>query len=467
MRGLTAACLTAALMPLNSTMIAVAVPTIAHDLGYGEAAVTQALVATYLVTAIALQSPGGKLGDRIGHWHVFSLGQTLLAAGTVLGFLAPDLLLLACSRVLMAAGGAVVVPATLALLRLELPAERRGRAFGAFGAVAAFAAAVGPLLGGELVGAFGWRSVFLVNLPVLVVSAGLAATARRPAVARPASTGAFDWPGSLLLAAALATLITGLQEHGAVGIALILVGAALSWPFWFRERRAADPVIAFGLFRSRRFTAGSLVVALLNLVLYTLIFEVPQLTHALFGLDAQATGRLLLFLTLALAATSLVAGRLVDAYGARPVALVGTAVCLGAVAVLRFRDPVHAGDLRLPLALLGAGVGLANPAAQTASLSGVSGERSGMAAGVNSSMRYLGGIAGIAILGRTLDLHGARATVIASHHAVLLGFVVVLLASLLCSALVGQSSARRSISRSAAGVDRVLATNDTTGQPPL
>ena len=129
-RSLAAALLAASLMPLNSTMIAVALPDIAREFRYSPGTVTQALVASYLVAAIVLQSPGGKLGDRVGHWRVFAVGQALIATGAMLGFTAPTLSVLALSRVLMAAGSAVVVPATVALMRIELPDERRGRAFG-------------------------------------------------------------------------------------------------------------------------------------------------------------------------------------------------------------------------------------------------------------------------------------------------------------------------------------------------
>ena len=152
---LLAAALAAALMPLNSTMIAVALPDISAEFDADPAVVTQALVTSYLVAAIVLQSPAGKLGDRLGHARMVVSGQVLVGAGALLGFLAPSLVSLTVARVLMAAGGAVLVPATVALLRHTLPPERRGRAFGAFGAVMALAAALGPLLGGALVDAFG------------------------------------------------------------------------------------------------------------------------------------------------------------------------------------------------------------------------------------------------------------------------------------------------------------------------
>ncbi len=438
--GLAAACLSAALMPLNSTMIAVAIPAIATEFQHSATVVTQALVATYLVAAIALQSPGGKLGDRLGHWRVISIGQATMAVGALLGFVAPNLPILATSRILMAAGGAVVVPASLALIRMELPANRRGRAFGAFGAVMSLAAGIGPILGGELVRMFSWPSVFLANLPILAISVAIAAVAKRSEPSRTttrSTTVGFDITGSLLLTGLLAAIVTGLQVSGALGASMVLIGLATIAPFVWAERRATDPVIAFELFRSRTYSAGTILIALLNLVMYALLFEIPLLLNARFDLGASRIGQLLVFMMIAMVITSLVAGRLIDQLGSRPLALIGTIVCIGAVAIMRVSALNSPDDLRLPLALLGVGIGLANPAAQNASLASVASASSGMAAGVSSTMRYLGGVAGVVVLGSLLDLHGSRSSVLAEHHNMLTIFFFVLVAGIPCAGLLG------------------------------
>jgi len=437
-RGLVAACLAASLMPLNSTMIAVAVPDIAQHVDASPGTVTQALVATYLVAAIALQSPGGKLGDRIGQWSAFGFGQALLAVGAIAGFLAPTLWLLTASRVLMAAGGAIVVPATIALLRTELPEHRRGRAFGIFGSVMSLAAGIGPLVGGELVRWFGWPSIFLANIPILVLSAILAASAHHePTPRRPSR---FDWAGSMLLAAALVALVLAAQQPGQRGLLLAAAGIVLLVPFVVVERRVADPVVAFGLFREVRFTAGTLVIALLNLVMYALVFEIPLVVDHTFHIGPERTGRLLIFLMLAMVFTSLLAGRLTDRFGPRPLGLLGVLMCLLGLVLMRVLPLEAATDLRLPLVLLGVGLGLANPAAQAASLAGVSRADSGMAAGVGSTMRYLGGIVGIALLGRVIDGAGSVDAVLAQHNLLLTVFVGVLIATVGCAALLGRRS---------------------------
>jgi MFS family permease len=422
-------------MPLNSTMIAVALPDISHEFGQDPSVVTQALVTSYLVAAVVLQSPAGKIGDRLGHSRMLAVGQVLVGAGALLGFLSPSVAALTAARVLMAAGGAVLVPATVALLRHELPPERRGRAFGAFGAVMALAAAVGPLVGGELVSQFGWPSVFVANLPVLAVSATLGVLAGTPVrVPRGAAPG-FDWVGTALLAAALSSLVLGLRPEGAHTVPVLVVGGVLLVPFALWERWVADPVVAFSLFRSAPFTAGTLLIAVQNLVMYALLFEVPLVAHDLLDLDARGTGQLLVSLMLAMVLVSPVAGRLADRFGARAVAVSGSLVALAGVVGLALSDLTAAVQIAAPLALLGIGLGLTTPAAQSASITAAPGEQAGMAAGIGSTMRYLGGLAGVAVMSLVLDVSRSRSDVVGEHRTLMVVFAGALVVGLVCAML--------------------------------
>ncbi|WP_155798056.1 MFS transporter, partial [Sorangium cellulosum] len=183
-RLLAAIALSASLAPLNSTMVAVALPEMARDLQEGSGELRQGLVTSYLLTNIVLQSPGGKLGDRLSHRRALALGQLVFALGAALAYMWPVLPVLTASRVVMAAGAAILAPSATAMLRTELPPEVRGRAFGAFGAMMGIAAGMGPKVGALLVGHFGWTSIFLANVPVLLVAAALARTAA-PARAAP------------------------------------------------------------------------------------------------------------------------------------------------------------------------------------------------------------------------------------------------------------------------------------------
>ena len=331
----------------------------------------------------------------------------------------------------MAVGGALAVPATLALLRTSLPVERRGRAFGVFGAVMAIAAALGPIVGGILVDAFGWQAVFVANVPVLAVAAVLITSTHRVRDARP--TGRFDTIGSVLLTVGLVLLVVSAQPTGVLTVPLLVAAGLTLTAFVRHERRAQDPVVAFDLFASPAFTAGTLLICLQNLVMYALLFELPLVLEQLFDLSARHTGQLLIWLMVAMVVTSLTAGRATERIGPRVLAVTGSLVCIAGLVALRAVDLTAPGQVRLPLALLGVGLGLCGPAAQTASLSAVSSARSGMAAGVSSTMRYLGGVAGIAFLGRALDLHSSQAALRAEHHRVLEAFIVVLGLGLVCA----------------------------------
>jgi MFS family permease len=437
--------LAASLMPLNSTMIAVALPDISLEFDQDPSVVAQALVTSYLVAAVVLQSPAGKIGDRLGHSRMLAIGQVLVAAGALLGFLSPSVAALTAARVLMAAGGAVLVPATVALLRHELPPERRGRAFGAFGAVMALAAAVGPLVGGELVSKFGWPSVFVANLPVLVVSATLAGLAGSSTRVPRAATPRFDWVGTTLLAAALTSIVLGLRPEGAHTVPFLVVGTALLVPFALWERRSADPVVAFSLFRSAPFTAGTVLIAVQNLVMYALLFEVPLVAHDLLDLGARGTGQVLVSLMLAMVLVSPVAGRLADRVGARTVAVTGSLVAIAGIVTLAVTDLTAPVQIAGPLALLGIGLGLTTPAAQSASISAAPGEQAGMAAGIGSTMRYLGGLAGVAVMSLVLDVSRSRSDVLGEHRTLMVVFAGALVVGLLCAMLLPAAQSRGSI----------------------
>jgi MFS family permease len=448
---LIAASLAATLMPLNSTMIAVALPDISVEFDRDPALVTQGLVTSYLIAAVVLQSPAGKLGDRIGHARMVVFGQVLVAAGALLGFLAPALWVLIVARILMAAGSAALVPSALALLRQGLPPERRGRAFGAFGAMMALSAGLGPVVGGELVRAFGWASVFSANLPVLAVSVALGAIAGRVPAADRDAHPRFDWIGTCLFAAGLTSIILGLRPDGGHVALLVTVGVGLLVVFALWERRVSDPVVAFSLFGSLHFSAGAFLIAVQNLVMYALVFQVPLVAAALFDLDARGTGQLLVSMMLAMVVTSPLAGRLTDHLGARSLAVAGSLVALAGIAGLGWIDLSAPGQLVLPMVLLGIGLGLTTPAAQSASLSAVGWDLAGTAAGIGSTMRYLGGIVGVAIMSLLLDVHGTRAEVVSEHRILMAVFAGVLVVGLLCAVLL---PGRSTIVAPAEGADR-------------
>jgi EmrB/QacA subfamily drug resistance transporter len=442
--GLAPATLAALLMagaqaPLGSTMIAVALPVLCQSLGVEPGLATSALVTSYLVVNIIAQSPGGKLADVLGHARTVRLGMSLYAAGALIGLAAPGLALLALSRCIMALGGALVIPATMALLRLHVPGERRGRVFGLVGSIMGLAAALGPPLGGELVARFGWRSIFCASLPFLAAAALLLLRhpAPRDASAAQARTGElarFDWIGSLLLTLALAALVLGSKAHGLgrpLAFALSLVGLFV---FVRWEVRRSEPVVDLALFGQRSFSAGSLVIALANFAMYGLLFELPQLFRAAQGTSPEAIGHTLFAMMLAMFVSAPIGGRLNDRIGPRRAALLGIAALWAGCAWLLLPSALASPTAAVPpLVLVGMGVGLSSAPSQAAALSAVPRESAGMAAGVQSTLRYLGGVLSITLLS---SITGDGAVDWQAHRILLLAFVAALTLALgLCLAL--------------------------------
>jgi MFS family permease len=396
--------LAASLAPLGSTMIAVALPSIARDINADASDLTQWLVSSYLITSIALQSPGGRLGDLVGHGRALVAGLSLVATGGLLGLLVDEMYALGVARILMATGGAATVPATMAILRNQTAPERRARVFGLFGACMSLAAAIGPLVGGELTEGFGWRGVFAANLPVIAVSLVLVLTSRgvytRPSADRPA----FDWLGSALLAAGLTLVIVALRMGGTGGWGLGAAGAVLLIVFPLWERRTASPVVDFSLFTRGAFVGGGSIIALQNMAMYPLLFQLPVFFDQVRHLGARTMGQALLALTLAMMLSSVAGGRVSERIGARAQTLIGSLLALAGLWWFANVESVLTPlDVMPGMLLLGVGIGMTGPPAQAASMSTVGRDQSGMAGGVLSTLRYIGGVAGTTTLGALLS----------------------------------------------------------------
>jgi MFS family permease len=395
--------LAVSLAPLGSTMIAIALPGIGQDIGVDVSTLTPWLVTSYLIASIALQSPGGKLGDLIGHGRAIVGGLSIVAAGSILGLVGQDAHTLGAARILMASGGAATVPATMAILRNQTSADRRARIFGLFGACMGLAAAVGPLVAGELTQRFGWRAVFAANLPVIGVSLVLVLMARRTFARSFDVRPSFDWPGTALLASGLTLTIAALQTTGPLALSFFGVGVLLLIAFPFRERRTDSPVVDFALLKRRAFFAGASIIALQNMAMYPLLFQLPVFFDRVRNLGARPMGQALLALTLAMVVSSLGGGRLAERLGARAQTLLGSLVALAGLYWFSDFESVHAPlDVMPGMLLIGLGVGLTSPPAQAASMSTVGRDQSGMAGGIVSTMRYIGGVAGATALSALL-----------------------------------------------------------------
>lgn len=410
-RRFTGLALAALLAPLNSTIIAVALPSIANAFDASAAVATRWLVTGYLVVTIVAQSPAGKLADLFGTSRVLTLGRASFALGALLAAFSPTLAVLGVGRVLMAIGGALSIPTVFAQLRNSVPHEKRGRIFGIFGAIMGAAAAAGPLLGGLLTARFGWHSIFFVNVPVVLLSFLLEPPRRTEPSARRRTR--FDVLGSVILAIAVLLLVAAVDR---ASIVLALGAAVALAAFVFRELRTDDPVLDVRLFTRPAFAAGSSIVGLQNLAMYAMLFLLPFFL-ASGGSGPAAAGRKLLLFTLSMVVASPIGGRLSDAIGARTVGVAGALLATSGAAMF-----VASGDLFASIILMGLGIGVSTGPSQASALSAVSASQAGVASGALSTMRYVGGVVGSGLVAL---LAGGGVT----RDARLLVFPIVLLIS--------------------------------------
>ena len=419
----------AVLVPLNSTMLAVALPSIMDEFAI-DAATVSSLVTLYLGAVTIALLASGSLGDRYGQRPVFLVGVVAFASSSLLAAAAPTFELLTVGRVAQALSGALVSTTSIALVRAIAPADRRGAAFGLFDMLVSTSAAVGPFIGGLLVGAFGWRSLFVIAVPVALfaaVSVGLVVrsgeTDARPAPGDPGNPVAplrdrrqgIDLGGLILLAVLLvAILVTvrGLGDLGGPAIAVALAVPVLLVLFVRFELAAERPAVDPRLFRSRGFTAAVLGVLGTTVVLHAAFILVPLLVESLHGGTAETAGLVLLGISATGAIAAPFGGRLSDRFGRRRPVVAGS-LCLTAGLAMLWAFAAGAVPLGIGamLAVVGLGMGFAGSPRQAAAMDSIPADRVGMAAGTYYTGRYLGGVLGASLAGAVLGASVTAANV--------------------------------------------------------
>lgn len=404
------------LVPLNSTMIVVALPTIARDLAVDRATVAW-LVTLYLIAMAALQPIGGRIGDRFGQRRVLLSALVGFTIASAAAPLAGDLPTLVAFRLLQALCAAAVTPNAMALLRGGAVDGRAGAYFGISGAMSGIGASGGPLLGG-LLAAIDWRWIFAINVPLVLAILVLGwSTLPRGAGKR---TAAPDVVGALSLGVLLsiaAWTLTQAEENAVTStVALTLAVVAGGALFLRYESRHADAALPPGLFRSRGFAGANVTIALANLALYGTFLALP---FALEGPGSEVrSGVVLAAMSVGTIVLAPIAGALVDRFDARvPTAIGGVLIAVGLlipVALGRAADPTV---LLVAMPIAGAGVALTFPATRIAALDAAPKRFAGLASGVTSTSRYFGGIVGALVaglaLGRSSDLSALPAVFIA------------------------------------------------------
>lgn len=399
---LSLAAIGSVMVSLDVLVVAAALTTIRQDLG---ASIEQLewTVNAYSLSFAMLLLTAAAMGDRWGRRRTFAAGLGLFTIASVACALATSVPWLIAARTVQGIGAAAVMPLAVGLLGAAFPPARRGWAIGVFSGLTGLAVLGGPMIGGTVTEGLAWQWIFWINVPIGALAIPLVLSKI------PDSRGAarrLDLRGAALITLAVLGIVWGVVRGEVAGwgslevVGSFLLGALLFLAFVVWERRAAEPMVPLNYFRSRAFSAGNAAGFFLTAALFGAVFFMAQYMQAAFGSGPLKAGLQLLPWTATLFLVAPIAGRLVDRIGERPLVVIG--LTLQAVGMFWISElsngSVQYSDLVLPLIVTGCGVSMAMPATQSASVGALPREAVGIASGVYSMMRQLGGVVGVAVL---------------------------------------------------------------------
>ena len=397
---------------LDTTIVNIAIPSIISKLHSSLDQVIWVLNAYLLVYAVLLIT-SGRLGDLIGQRRLFIVGLFIFTAASALCGLAQDGNQLIAARILQGVGGAILTPQTLSIITMIFPPERRGAAFGLWGAVAGVAAVTGPTLGGFLVSYVDWRWIFYVNLPVGIIAL-LGAFFIVPDL-RPGRRHRLDLVGVVLASAGLFGVVFGLVEGqrydwgafwGPITIPeIIAAGVIVLVGFIVYERFQPEPLLPLSLFGNLNFSVAIWVSAVVSFGLLGFFIPMTIFLQSVLGFSALKAGLTFLPMSLISMVTAPVAGRLSDRFGGKYILMLGLtlfAVGFGLVVYLISLSATQA-TFWGPAAIAGFGMGMTFAPLTTIAMRDIRPQMAGAASGVLNTVRQLGGAIGSAVIGAVLQ----------------------------------------------------------------
>ncbi len=418
------------LAPFMGSSINIALPSIGRQ--FHADAVTLSWVATgYLLAAAVFLVPFGRLADIIGRKKIFVAGLITYSSSTILSAVAPSIGALIGFRVIEGAGAAMIFGTGVAILTSVYPPGERGRALGINTAATYLGLSLGPVFGGFLIHDFGWRSVFLVNIPICILIVYLVTRQLHGEWAEAAGER-FVLEGALLYGLALVGVMLGFSRlPRPLGAGLLGGGIVLAGAFVFRENKTPHPVLNLGLFRTNRVFAFSNLAALINyMATFAVGFFLSLYLQYIIGLNAQQAGLILIAQPALMALFSPLAGRLSDKIEPRFVASTGMAFSAAGLFLLAFLHAHrHLGFVIVCLALLGFGFALFSSPNTNAAMGAVEKKHYGVAASVLSTMRLVGQMFSMGIATMIIAVHVGRVQITAANQgsflmAVRTGFLV-------------------------------------------
>ncbi len=397
-------CMSLLIVGLDNTIVNVALPSIGREL-HATVSGLQWVVDAYTMVIASLLLLAGSTADRFGRRRIFQLGLLLFTLGSLLCSVAPNLTFLVVFRMLQAVGGSMLNPVAMSIIRntFEDPRER-AQAIGMWGATVGLSLALGPVVGGALVGSIGWRSIFWINIPVglaaIVLTALFVPESRAPRPRR------FDPVGQVLVITLLASLTYAIIEGPSLGwgsaseLGLFAVVAASLIALLWQESHRAEPLIELRFFRSVPFSGATVIAVSVFAALGGYLFLNTLYLQEVRGLSAFHAG----LFTLPIAAMTLIfaplSGRLVGRHGSRvPLVLGGVGITVSSIMLTGLSDTTPVGWLLVAYFAFGIGFGLVNPPITVTAVSGMPAAQAGVASAVASTSRQVGQTLGVALAG--------------------------------------------------------------------
>ncbi len=408
------------LSSLDTSIANVALPTLAQAFTASFQEV-QWVVLAYLLIITTLIVSVGRLGDIVGRRRLLLAGIFLFTVASVLSGVAPTLGLLIAARAAQGLGGAIMMALTMAIVGETVPKEKTGSAMGLLGTMSAIGTALGPSLGGVLIAGFGWRAIFLVNLPMGILTF-LIAHHYLPVDRKVPKTDwdGFDNLGTLLLAltlAAYALAVTiGRGSFGSLNIALLVAAAFGTGFFIFSETRVASPLIRLAMFRDPALSASLTMSALVATVVTTTLVVGPFYLTGALGLNAIKVGLVLSVGPLVAALTAAPAGYFSDRFGAQRMTIIGL-IGMAAGSSILSMIPTSLGVFGYiaPIVVITGGYSLFQTANNTAVMTDIRSDQRGVISGILNLSRNLGRITGASVMGAVFAIASGTSTFTTAH----------------------------------------------------
>ena len=397
---------------IDATVVGIALPTIGRDFA-ARVAQLQWVTNAYTLALAGLLLLGGSLGDRYGRRRVFVIGSVWFAAASMLCGVAPDAQALIAARALQGVGAALLTPGSLAILQASFAASDRPKAIGAWSGLGGVATAIGPFVGGWLIGAASWRLIFFINVPVAIAVVAVASR-HVPESRDPTSSGRIDVIGAVLVSAGLAGAVFGLTEAATRGwtapvtVVSVLAGVILLVAFVIAEARRRAPMMPLGVFRSGQFSGANAVTFVVYGGLGGALFLLPIQLQQVVGFTPLAAGTALLPITVIMLALSSRSGALAARIGPRLQMSVGPLLVAAGLALM---SRIGAGggyvsEVLPAVVVLGLGLAVTVAPLTAAVLAAAPTQHAGIASAINNDVARVGGLIAVAVLPSIAGLTG-------------------------------------------------------------